>query len=141
MPFNIEEFVGFTTNRTGNLLKKEMAGRLKPHELTPEQWTLLNVIGEHESISQADLVKKTFKDRSVVSRVLGNLVKKGLVRKKIGPADKRVYLVIISAKGKKKWETAMPVAAGFNKDMKKCLTKHETKELIRLLNKITDCLA
>ena len=141
MPFNIEESVGFNTNRTAKLLKKKMAGRLKPHKLTPEQWTLLNVIGEHGSISQADLVRKTFKDRSVISRVLGSLLKKGLARKNVNPADKRVYLVKISAKGKKKWEAAMPVAAQFNKDMKKCLANHETEELIRLLNKITDCLA
>jgi DNA-binding MarR family transcriptional regulator len=141
MPFNIEESVGFTTNRTAKLLKKEMAGRLKTLELTPEQWTLLNVIGEHGAISQADLVRKTFKDRSVISRVLGSLLNKGLARKYVNPADKRVYLVKISAKGKKKWEAAMPLAVQFNKDMKKCLTEHETEELIRLLNKITECIA
>jgi hypothetical protein len=35
----------------------------------------------------------------------------------------------------------MPLAVQFNKDMKKCLTEHETEELIRLLNKITECIA
>ena len=141
MPFNIEESVGFATNRTAKLLKKKMAGRLKPHELTPEQWTLLNVIVEHGSISQADLVRKTFKDRSVISRVLGSLINKGLVRKIVNPADRRVYLVKISLKGKKKWDAAMPIAAQFNKDIKKCLTKNEAEELIHLLNKVTSCLA
>ena len=48
MGFIMDESLGFIISRTAVSMKKKFAKRLKQYDLTPEQWSLLNRLGEQD---------------------------------------------------------------------------------------------
>ncbi|WP_243689260.1 MarR family winged helix-turn-helix transcriptional regulator [Geotalea toluenoxydans] len=74
MPFLLDESIGFVVNQTALKLRTEMARRLKPFGLTPEQWSVLNRLAEQDGISQRELATRTFKDQPTTARILDKLM-------------------------------------------------------------------
>lgn len=72
--FLLDESIGFVVNQTALKLRTEMARRLKPFGLTPEQWSVLNRLAEQDGISQRELATRTFKDQPTTARILDKLM-------------------------------------------------------------------
>lgn len=49
MAFVIDDSLGFILNRAATSLKKELSKRLRPYDITPEQWSVLNRLGEQDA--------------------------------------------------------------------------------------------
>ncbi len=138
MSFQLDESIGFTVNRTALKLKTEMARRLKPFELSPEQWSVLNRLGEGDGISQKDLADRTFKDAPTTARILDKLEDRGLVRRSDHPDDRRTFLIFITIQGQELRERIVPVALSMNDDAGIGLNANERELLLLLLNRVQE---
>lgn len=51
MEFKLDESLGFIINRTNTKLKNELLHRFREHDVTPEQWSVLNRLWERDGIN------------------------------------------------------------------------------------------
>ena len=69
----------------------------------------LHFIGRHPDISVAELLAILAVTKQSLNRVLGDLVKRGLVIKRVGEQDRRNRLLVLSADGRKLDQTLSDV--------------------------------
>ncbi len=88
--------------RVSSAINKRMALNFKKAELaiTPEQWTVLLFLWEHDGVTQISLCKDTFRDKPSMSRLINQLEKKGLVIRIASKDDKRANHIYLTDKGK-----------------------------------------
>ena len=90
--------------KRGQLSAARMARRaLKPFELTPARFDLMNAIGA--GARQCDLWRRLNVVRSVVSEMIGALLELGWVRR-VRAADSRTWLVSLTRRGHEVFERA-----------------------------------
>ena len=123
---------------TVNQLKYQMMHYLKAHGLTEPQYNVLRVIRGFRSegpISINFLKERMLDKSSDVSRIVDNLLEKGLIIRKESPIDRRQKEIDITDKGL----GLLSVMIEFDKKADLLLTKLTPEELIdlnRLLDKI-----
>lgn len=134
MPFLLDESIGFLVNQTALKLRTEMARRLKPFGLTPEQWSVLNRLAEQDGISQRELATRTFKDQPTTARILDKLMALELVRRDDSTSDRRAFTIVITDSGRELRQRILPVAEAMNDDAGRGLSQEERRQLFRMLN-------
>jgi DNA-binding MarR family transcriptional regulator len=77
----LDSSIGYLINRTALNLNNLLARRLKDYNITPEQFVLLSRLIEEEGISQRDLALRSEKDPPGITRMLDNMLAKGLITK------------------------------------------------------------
>jgi DNA-binding MarR family transcriptional regulator len=94
--FKLDESIGFLVYRAQLLMKRELARQFRPHDITPEQWAVLNRLWEQDGQTQKQLAARTFKDQPTMARICRRLEEKGLVRRTPCPEDGRASRVHLS---------------------------------------------
>ncbi len=140
MGFIMDESLGFIISRTAVSMKKKFAKRLKQYDLTPEQWSLLNRLGEQDGVTQKDLSERTYKDQPNTTRILDKLEKKKMVRRADCPEDRRAFIIFLTDKGKEMRTKIIPITMQLNEDAAMGLKKQDRLQLIILLNKVYENL-
>lgn len=105
-------------------------------DLTVDQWLLLNAILENSEITHTELVRDVAKDRASVTRILDLTVKKGYLKKKINPDDRRQIRLSITESGKNILQRMKPVVAAYRQDALEHLTEKELDYMTEIINKI-----
>ena len=136
MQFNIEDSLGFLMNRTNTKLKNELLQHLKPYDVTPEQWAVLNRLWEREGISPRDLAELTSKDQPNIARILDKLEKKRLIIRQTNPSDNRSFLIYLTDRGRELKAELIPLALAALEKALRGIEPEQVKELKLLLNRI-----
>ncbi len=77
------------------LFLEECAG----HNITPVQYSLLTELAQHGESEQAEVARALGIDRTNVADVAARLERRGLLLRRINPADKRSRLIILTSAG------------------------------------------
>ncbi|AQS58162.1 MarR family winged helix-turn-helix transcriptional regulator [Desulforamulus ferrireducens] len=136
MQFSIEDSLGFIMNRTNTKLKNELLQRLKPYDVTPEQWAVLNRLWEREGLSPKELAELTSKDQPNIARILDKLEKKGLITRQTNPDDNRSFLIYLTDRGRELKDELIPLALAVLNKALRGIEQEQVKELKLLLNRI-----
>lgn len=109
--FEIEKSLGFSINRASIILRKRLTIMLKDagYNITPEEFSILSRLWEEDGISQSELVDKTIKDKSRVTRLLGSLFEKSYVYKETQKEDRRNQIVYLTESGRKLKTNIVPI--------------------------------
>lgn len=99
MKFNSLESIGLLVVRLGIMFKAEFHSRLKPYDVTTEQWALLYRLWKEDGIAQSVLADRCNKDLPTVHRILKKLLEKELVKLRKCPKDGRVSFVFLTSNG------------------------------------------
>ncbi len=92
-----------------NVMVKESHRLFRRHGLTDAQFNVLNVLGAAaEGVSQRELSDELVVDRSNITGLLDRMEKLGWVKRADHPDDRRVYLVTLTAPGRKLWQKVLP---------------------------------
>ncbi|MFK9091913.1 MarR family winged helix-turn-helix transcriptional regulator [Bacillus salipaludis] len=111
---------------------------LKEIQLTNEQNLLMALLWEREGISQNEIAAKLNKDKAGIARMISTLERKGYIRRKSCPSDKRSTEVYLTDEGKKLGDDVMPINKGIIREINKGITDEEMAELRRLLMKVRE---
>lgn len=100
--YNLKKSLGFKLDRAARLTTLNFNKNLKENSiiLTAEQWGIINFLLEEDGINQNQIGKLINKDHTCVSRLIDNLIKKGIISKKNSVEDKRVNLIYLTKEGK-----------------------------------------
>ena len=92
-----------------NVMVKESHRLFRPHGLSDAQFNVLNVLGpEPAGLSQRALSEVLVVDRSNITGLLDRMERSGWVKRADHPTDRRVYVVTLTAEGRKLWQKILP---------------------------------
>jgi len=121
---------------TYNWIREKLQEIFDKENLTPQQFNILRILrGNLEPLSTLQIRERMLDKMSDTSRIVDRLVLKGLVKKVINKADKRLVDVTIATKGKKVLESMDKFEADIE-NLTKGLSASEVKTLNILLDKI-----
>jgi len=80
-------------------LKSCLENRVKPYDLTAEQFQVLKSLGEENGSTQNRLCEMVMKSPANMTRILDRLEKKGCIERLANPDDRRSTLVRLTSAG------------------------------------------
>jgi DNA-binding MarR family transcriptional regulator len=90
-------FLVLAAQREGN---RQLAQALRPMDLTPAQAEIITTLAGHEPLTLATLGRYIVCESGSPSRLVDNLVQKGLVERENGTVDRRVVHLRLSPEGR-----------------------------------------
>ena len=99
MTTSTEELYGYALTKTSRAVLRFLTGHLKNYSITPEQWTVLKRVHEHDGISQKDLSAISDKDPATLAKILDILERESLIRRSTNHKDRRSHFIFITEKG------------------------------------------
>ena len=124
------------TGRKGHTLLARMFIKNKV-DLTPYQWTILNLVYKDEGKSQAEIAEKSLRNTASVSRILNVMIKKNLIIREVNTTDKREYHIKSTKLGKLTWKKATIVVKEYRKMGWKGLDDKDYHHFRRILKKLS----
>lgn len=134
--FSFDESIGFVVNRTAMRLASALTKAMAPHNVTPQQWAVLNRLWEEDGLSQQQLAEQTFRDPPNTARILDRLQRKGLIIREPDPTDRRVQLIFLTDEGRRLRGTLIPLAAQVIARSLEGVSEEEHDAAIRVLKRI-----
>lgn len=108
----------------------------KKFGITPEQYLILLLILENESVYQRQMCEITLKDRANIARIVEILLQKELIEKKIDSNGRRIYKIAATQKGKDLINTIAPCDAHLREHITKGISEEELNITRQTLEKI-----
>jgi DNA-binding MarR family transcriptional regulator len=103
-------------------------------EVTSVQYAALVVLQQMPRVNQRQLGDELDLDRSTIADLVARMVRNGLIERTDDPADKRSYVLFLTAAGSKQLTTLRPRVEGLERILTAALTPQESAELRRLLS-------
>jgi DNA-binding MarR family transcriptional regulator len=134
MDFQLDESLGFLLNKTNTKLKNELFQRFKDYDITPEQWSVLNRLWEHQGATPKELADLIFKDKPNTNRILEKLQAKELIVRKAHPVDKRAFQVFLTERGRVLREQLVAIVKKLHEEVTAGIEESKVTEMKGLLN-------
>jgi DNA-binding MarR family transcriptional regulator len=138
MLLKLDDSIGFILNNAGRKVSHLLSIHFHPYGITLEQWTVLNRLAEQDGINQKELSKRVGKDQTNVTRILDQLERKGLARRKPNTEDRRSFLAVITDEGNALNQKLIPIEQEVIKTVLSGLSKNEIAQFREILRKITE---
>jgi DNA-binding MarR family transcriptional regulator len=127
---------GFLLNKAAQRVREVYEEALKPTGLTAKHAGVLMILEEKGSLSQHELGKCAYIDRTTVVGLMDDLEKMGLVERKEHPTDRRSHAIYLTPKGKEILPLIDKHAVAMENKFLGCLNVQEQKSLIQILRKL-----
>ncbi|MDP4129979.1 MAG: MarR family transcriptional regulator [Bacteroidota bacterium] len=125
---------------TFNWMNERLNRYFEPFEVTQQQFNILRILrGAGHPISTLQIRQRMLDKMSDSSRIVGRLIKKGLVKKAVCLEDRRLVDVELTEKGNKLLQQIDALNEEFDAVFKS-LNQEEAKKLNDLLDKIRTCV-
>jgi DNA-binding MarR family transcriptional regulator len=122
---------------TSSWLHNGNTARLKPHDITPEQYNVLRILrgGHPKKMMLSDITSRMIDKSSNCTRLVEKLRQKGLVRREICEGNRRQVDIDITSKGLALLKKIDSEAESWLTSLKN-ISAAEAKELNRMLDKL-----
>ena len=84
-----------------NFTRKYIQKKIKEHDinLTFEMLEVMGCLWRHDGLNQQEIADKTFRDKSSMTYLLDNLIKRKLVKRSTDKNDRRNKLILLTKEG------------------------------------------
>jgi len=140
--FKFEESFGRILGVAHTSMFRHLSKLMKEQHLpiTPEQFSVLSHLWERDGLQQSELALCTNRNRANVTRIIDILEREEIVERRDDEADRRVFKIYLTKKGRLLKEDTAKCAAQSIKDSLKGLSKEEiaicTKVLMKIKNNV-----
>jgi DNA-binding MarR family transcriptional regulator len=111
--------------------------QLRGLDVTREQEAILRELAQLDGCNQADLAQRTGQDRNNLSRTLGLLEAKQLVRRDVSPEDKRHSVVRLTPAGRRMQQQALQAVDAYRDALYAGFTTQEIDDFARTVSRLT----
>ena len=136
MKFNMDQSLGFVLNRTAIASKNRFNRIIKSYGISPEQWSVIFRVVEHNGISQKALAESTYRDQGNLTRMLDKLIEKGYIKRETDADDRRAIKLFATERSVAMAEEINPLSRADNETMTHGFSREEKATLIALLNRV-----
>lgn len=140
MKITLDKSIGFKINKVANNLNSVFNHILQPFDIAIEQRVTLELINQDKDVTLTKISNALSKDKTTISRTLGTLEKKGLIKKVESIEDKRVSFIVLTQKGEDTLRVSEDIANEFRQTLVSKLDETERETLFKLLKKVNDGL-
>lgn len=110
-PFALGHFLPYLLASTSSRVLRVFARRdLAMFGLSVPEWRVVAMIGERGTIGATEISRHSDMDKVKVSRAVAGLMRRGLIRRAVDPADGRAFLLSFTRRGRNVHERIMPRA-------------------------------
>lgn len=103
------QLIGFKVYDAQRSIFKSLEAALKPYDITPGQWNLINQLDRAGELSQKELAGRTRKEQATITRYIDTLERKGLVVRAQHKTDRRAHAVRLTDQARELIENVQPV--------------------------------
>ncbi|MCR8924274.1 homoprotocatechuate degradation operon regulator HpaR [Dasania sp. GY-MA-18] len=97
--------------RAREAVMKKFAPSLKEHNLSAQQWRVIRALKEEDGLDMSELSERCYLLMPSLSRIVQNLVVRGLVVRKLVEGDQRRSAIVITDEGIKLFNIIAPKSA------------------------------
>lgn len=125
---------------TGNWIRDEQTRLLKQFDILPQHFNVLRIIkGRYpEPISPGEIKEVLIDKSNDLTRLLDKLERKGLIKRRLCPVNRRKMDITLTSKGIKLTEETTGSIEPFAKSLKGRITDKEAETLSKLLDKMRE---
>ena len=103
----------------------------------PGRFATLTIIARNPGISQTELSQANGRDKSSVTPVIEDLVRRGLVERKRVRSDRRAWRLNLTSAGKRTLATLMRCARVHDRNLDRVIGRRDRERFLQILKKIT----
>ncbi|HZD53024.1 MAG TPA: homoprotocatechuate degradation operon regulator HpaR [Woeseiaceae bacterium] len=127
--------------RAREAVMERFRAMLREHGLTEQQWRVLRVLAEQESLEISQLAGHSFLLPPSLSRILKFLDGKRLIRRRAVNADQRRFEVSLTAEGRRLFHRVAPSSEAIYREIEQAFGEDRLEDLYALLRDLGRALA
>ena len=129
--------------RTGNDLEARFDPFFERYHLSVGRFSVLMKLQDEpeQTLAPSQLAQALGVTRATITKLLDSLERDGLIERRLDPADRRAWLVTLTARASELMEEVVPLHIQQIKQTMSALSKEEQEQLIALLLKLEDSFA
>jgi DNA-binding MarR family transcriptional regulator len=81
-------------------VRTRLEAAMKPHNITPLQFTILEILATRDRVTSADMSRRFFVTPQTMGETISNLERRGFVARQSDPSNKRILHVVPTAEGR-----------------------------------------
>ena len=108
--------------------------------ITPEQFLVLDILWEKQSLSQQNIADIIQKDKNSVTKIIDSLEKKQLVRRVVDTKDRRINKIELTDEALSLEKVTTEVAINFMNDTIKGIDNKDLDSFVNVMRQIKDNL-
>jgi DNA-binding MarR family transcriptional regulator len=132
----LAHWVGFNLRMAQEAAFQAFSRRSQEIGETPGRFATLTLIARNPGISQTELSQAAGRDKSSLTPVVEDLVRRGLAERKRVRADRRTYRLNVTAAGKKMLTEMTRCARRHERNLDAIIGMRDRKRFIQILKKI-----
>lgn len=136
--FILKDFLPYRLSIAANTVSKRIAKTYAPYKLSPTQWRVMAVLASAEKKTAQAVADKTGMDKTTVSRSVGKMLERGLVKRGASERDGRSAPLSLSREGKAMFAKIAPEALRQEKALKDMFSDADMQKLTSFLDRIVD---
>ena len=135
--FRLEEFLPYQLAVAANRVSRMFARRYADEfGLSIPEWRVMAVVGRFESASPSMVSERAAMDKVKVSRAVGTLVARGLLKQTQDPEDGRARVLRLTRKGLSTYQNLIPAARELEEELSTGLNRTEWAQLRKSLERL-----
>lgn len=136
--YKLADSIGYKLFQSSRLINNRLnqTFRSNGYPITHEQWQLLSRLFEKDGQSQQSLAVLNERDEPSVSRLVANMERSGLVKRRPHPTDKRMNLVFLTEESKRMKEDYTASAVQTLEEAARGIDRDELAQCMRTLDRI-----
>jgi len=134
--YAMKNSVGYLMRMCTNLVLPQMEELFQDQELTFSQWTTLVALHDGRITTPGDLAQNICHDAGSLTRLIDQMVERGLVARGRSETDRRVVTLSLTPRGCSLVEALAPKVMNFWNDLLSGFTHAEVDILINLLTRL-----
>ncbi len=139
-PRHLDSNLFYWIGQVDDLFKRTMVEALRPFRINLAWWRTLSVLTDRGPVTAGDLARITVIERTALTRVIDQMVKRGFVRRVSRRGDRRVIEIHLAPEGRALYERILPEARVVYARATAGLLPRRVKALIAELKEIRDRL-
>jgi DNA-binding MarR family transcriptional regulator len=136
----LSNYIGFYLRITQALSFQAFVREAGDSDIRAGYFAVLTLIGENPGITQTALSRANGRDKSSLTPVLDELVRRGLVSRDRIESNRRAYALKLTPLGKKARRTLLKAADQHERNLRQALGKEDGAELFRMLKVLSAAL-
>ncbi len=129
-------------NILNSRIKKGFFDKLQENgiNITPEQYLVLDILWDQQSLSQQNIADIIQKDKNSVTKIIDSLEKKSLVRRVVDKKDRRINKIELTDEAMALEKLTTEVAINFMNDVVKDIDKQELDSFVNVMQRMKNNL-
>jgi len=133
--FHLEQFVPYLVHRVGANLAEGFDDGFAEAGVSLPEWRALSILYEYGPQTMGDIARRTNINASTMTRLVGQMEKRELVKRERPAANQRTVFVRILDDGREKVEFLIPKVLDYEQELSGCFSAAELQTLKSLLTK------